>query len=120
MRADAFRRIALALDGAVEGAHMGHPDFRLEKTVFASLHSKNQFGVVKLTPEQQKDFIEGHPDTFAPESGAWGRSGYTRIILKAAEGERVGEALTLAWQNVKAAKSQRRTGTSKSKRKTGR
>jgi len=28
MRADDFRRIALGMKGAVEGAHMGHPDFR--------------------------------------------------------------------------------------------
>src|SRR5688572_29037591 len=28
MTAAAFRRIALGMSGAVEGAHMGHPDFR--------------------------------------------------------------------------------------------
>ena len=108
MTATAFRRIALALEGAVEGAHMGHPDFRITNRVFASLHSKDQFGVVKLTPEQQQDFIKDHPKAFAPESGAWGRSGYTRIILTAADGESVGEALTLAWQNVKATKPPRK------------
>ena len=111
MTPNAFRRIALALEGAVESAHMGHPDFRINNRVFASLHSKDQFGVVKLTPEQQQDFINDHANAFAPESGAWGRSGYTRVILKAADGESVGEALTLAWQNVKATKPKPRKKT---------
>jgi len=101
MDAKTFRRIALAFDGAIESAHMGHPDFRVDKRVFASLHHEDQFGMVKLTPDQQASLIEDHPDTFAPEAGAWGRSGCTRVILKAADEDAVGEALTLAWQNTK-------------------
>ena len=106
MKPEQFRRIALALEDAVEGGHMGHPDFRVNNRVFASLHSKDQFGMVKLTPDQQKDFIEDHPEMFGPESGAWGRSGYTRVTLKAADEDTVGEAMTLAWRNTR--KVQRR------------
>jgi hypothetical protein len=97
-----FRRIALGMEGAVEGAHMAHPDFRVNKRIFASLHSNDRFGMVKLTAEQQREFIDGHPGTFEPESGAWGRSGYTRVILKAADEDAVGEAMTLAWRNTRA------------------
>ena len=96
-----FRRIALALAGAVEGAHMGHPDFRIDKRIFASLHDNNQFGMVKLTPVQQASFIDDHPGAFAPEAGAWGRSGCTRVILSAVEEDALGEALTLAWRNTR-------------------
>lgn len=96
-----FRRIALALDGAVEGAHMGHPDFRVDKRVFASLHGDNQSGMVKLTPDQQAAFIEDHPEAFTPEAGAWGRSGCTRVTLKSITEDILGEALTLAWRNTK-------------------
>ena len=32
MTPNAFRRIALALDGAIESAHHGHPDFRVGGT----------------------------------------------------------------------------------------
>jgi hypothetical protein len=32
-----FRRLALSLPEAAEGAHMGHPDFRVRNKIFASL-----------------------------------------------------------------------------------
>lgn len=98
---DRFRLIALALDGATEGAHMGHPDFRVDKRIFASLHSNNQFGMVKLTPDQQAAFVEDHPEAFTPEAGAWGRSGCTRVILTAVGEDALGKALTLAWRNTR-------------------
>src|SRR3712207_3970758 len=56
-----FRRIALALTGAVEGAHMGHPDFRASGRIFATLHGNGKTGMVKLTPEQQNHFVTAHP-----------------------------------------------------------
>ena len=80
---------------------MGHPDFRVDKRIFASLHSGDQFGMVKLTPDQQATFIEDHPKAFSPEAGAWGRSGCTRVILTAIDEDTLGEALTLAWRNTK-------------------
>ena len=96
-----FRRLALALEGASEGRHMGHPDFRVDKRIFASLHTGDQFAMVKLTPDQQALFLEDHPAAFTPESGAWGRGGCTRVILSAVNEEALGEALTLAWQNTR-------------------
>jgi hypothetical protein len=103
MREHDFRRMALGLQGAVEGAHMGHPDFRVNGRIFATLHTGDLYGMVKLTPEQQQTLLEDHPRVFAPESGAWGRAGCTRVTLKAATPDVVGEALTLAWQNTSAA-----------------
>lgn len=103
-----FRRIALALEGASEGAHMGHPDFRVGNRIFASLHTNNQFGMVKLTPDQQASFIEDHPGAFTPEAGAWGRTGCTRVILEAVSEDALGETLTLAWTNTR--KTQKKRG----------
>ena len=75
MTEDDFREIALGLDGAVEGSHMGHPDFRANGRIFASLHDNDTTGMVALTPEQQAEFLRGHPAMFEPSSGAWGRQG---------------------------------------------
>jgi hypothetical protein len=98
MNDDDFRRMALALDGAIEAAHMGHPDFRANGRIFATLHGDGRHGMVKLTPEQQQRFMsEG--DGFTPESGAWGRQGSTRVVLADVDEDALGEALTLAWQN---------------------
>ena len=100
MTAREFRRIALGMKDAIEGAHMGHPDFRTSGKIFATLHADNTFGMVKLTPEQQQQFVADHPSAFAPESGAWGRQGCTAVRLDVADEEVVGEAMTLAWRNV--------------------
>ena len=67
--ADRFRRIALGMKGAVEGAHMGHPDFRVNGKIFATLHPDLQTGMVKLTPAQQEVLVREHPSAFAPENG---------------------------------------------------
>jgi hypothetical protein len=94
-----FRRIALGMKGTVESAHMGHPDFRIEGRIFATLHADRKHGMVKLTPEQQATFVRDHPIAFAPENGAWGRQGCTAVRLDVADEETVGEAMTLAWRN---------------------
>ena len=100
MNAQRFRHIALALDGAIEGAHMGHPDFRVNNRIFATLHHDRAFGMVTLTPDQQEECMHAHPDAFAPESGAWGRAGCTRVRLASVDEKTLGEAVTFAWQNT--------------------
>jgi hypothetical protein len=92
--------MALALDGVIESAHMGHPDFRVNGRIFATLKADNQHGMVKLTPDEQAAFIRSHPGSFAPESGAWGRAGCTRVTLKTVDEEVLGEVMTLAWQST--------------------
>jgi hypothetical protein len=107
MTANDFRRIALGFTGAIEGAHMGHPDFRAGGRIFATLHTGDKTGMVKLTPEQQQEFVSAHPEMFEPEVGAWGRQGCTRVHLREADLEVLGEAMTLAWQSVTAPRPSR-------------
>jgi hypothetical protein len=108
LTASDFRRIALGMTGAVEGGHMGHPDFRAHGRIFATLHPDQRFGMVKLTPEQQQDVVTANRAAFAPEKGAWGLQGCTAVRLDAADEETVGEAMTLAWQNSAAKPSRAR------------
>jgi hypothetical protein len=100
LTAEAFRRIAVGMKDAHEGAHMGHPDFRANGKIFATIHPDALFGMVKLTPEQQQEFVRAHPAVFAPENGAWGRAGCTSVRLDAVDEETLGEAMTLARQNA--------------------
>jgi len=93
------------MQGAVEGEHMSHPDFRANGRIFATLSHDAEWGMVKLTPEQQAGFARLEPETFVPAKGAWGRAGSTMVRLATADGDTVGEAMTLAWQGtVKAPK----------------
>ena len=112
LTADQFRDLALAMEGAIESAHMGHPDFRAHGRIFATLHPGNESGMVKLTPEQQQGFMKELSDAFAPESGAWGRQGCTKVTLAAVDEETLGHAITLAWQNTK-----KQTGATRKKKK---
>jgi hypothetical protein len=119
MTADDFRRMALGLEGAIEGAHMGHPDFRVNNRIFATLRHDNEWGMVVLLPEQQATFVRENPGTFVVEKGAWGRSGCTSVRLKLVEEDTLGEALTLAWQYI-ASKGPARSSTRKPAAKSAR
>ncbi|MGA2359320.1 MAG: MmcQ/YjbR family DNA-binding protein [Terriglobales bacterium] len=98
MKAADFRRIALSLEGSVEGSHMGAADFRVGGRIFATLASEDQgYGNLMLTPEQQAEFVRELPKVFLPIHGGWGRMGMTHIRLaKASEDVLVG-ALRAAW-----------------------
>lgn len=100
MTDDDFRDLALALDGTSEGAHMGHPDFRANNRIFASLRKDATTGMVKLTPDQQQVFLAEYPAMFTPSPGAWGRGGCTDVVLARARVAAVRAAMQLAWEGV--------------------
>ena len=103
MTPNGFRRIALGLEGAIEGAHHGHPDFRVGGRIFATLgYPDRRWGMVNLTPDQQRTWVRERPDAFVPVKGKWGEQGSTTVRLDAVDEEALGEALTLAWQNIAA------------------
>jgi hypothetical protein len=108
MTANDFRRIALGMQGTIEGQHMAHPDFRVNGRIFATIAPDPKWGMVQLTPQQQQDFIDADPETFVPASGAWGRGGSTMVRLATADRDTVGEAMTLAWQAAGAKKPPRK------------
>lgn len=101
MTPSGFRRIALALNGAEEHAHHGHPDFRVGGRIFATLgYPDRHWGALNLTPDQQRTRVSDYPDAFVPAKGKWGEQGATTVRLDAIDEETLGEALTLAWQNT--------------------
>jgi hypothetical protein len=100
LTADDFRQLVLALEGAIESSHMGHPDFRANGRIFATLHANDTFGMVKLLPDEQRALLRSHPKMFVPSAGAWGRSGCTNVRLEAADEAPVRGAVLLAWQHV--------------------
>ena len=101
----AFRKLALSLDGVVEGAHGGHADFRAGGRVFATLgYPGKDWGMVKLAPEQQQMLVAAEPAMFTPIKGTWGLRGATSVRLADVDARTLRSALTMAWRNVTAPK----------------
>jgi hypothetical protein len=101
MSSSRFRKVALALPGAVEGVHQGHADFRVAKRIFATIgYPDDDWGMVKLTPEQQSVLVEAEPEIFRPVPGGWGKYGNTNVRLAKADATTLRSALTMAWQNL--------------------
>jgi hypothetical protein len=101
MTAEEFRQLALSLPGAMEAAHMNHPDFRINGRVFATLaYPDDNWGMVKLTAEQQRSFIEKAPNVFRPCKGAWGQRGATNVHLASVNRALLQAALEVAGSNV--------------------
>lgn len=94
-----FRRLALRLPEAVEGAHMGHADFRVGGRIFATLGYPNErSAAVMLSPQDQDYLLRDHPGTFAPAAGKWGASGTTMVTLAQANIPTISAALEAAWR----------------------
>ena len=101
MTIDQFRRMALEIPTAVEQSHMNHPDFRVTGKIFASLGAPDaNWGMLKLTPDQQRAFIEKAPEVFKPCSGAWGRAGATNVYLASAKASLARAAIKAAAKNI--------------------
>jgi len=109
-RIDLFRRLALQLPGAVESSHMGHPDFRLNNNIFATLSAQDRgYGVLKLTPEQQQSFLADQPQAFSPVQGGWGRMGMTFVHLHQADDALIAGALSTAFHNLQKKQSEKKS-----------
>jgi hypothetical protein len=108
MTPDAFRTLALSFPEAVEQSHMGHPDFRVGGKIFATLAPDGTWGMVKLTPDHQADFIRNDHLTFEPIPGAWGKKGATKVKLPKAKTASVRSALATAWRNTAPKKLQQK------------
>ena len=103
MTPEDFRRIALAQPDAVEGAHRGTADFRVKKTIFATLgYPDAGHGMVRLKPEEQALLVEAEPAIFRPANGAWGAAGCTLVSLGTADAATLESAIGMARRRLDA------------------
>jgi hypothetical protein len=100
MTAEDFRTLALELPEAMEQSHMNHPDFRVRGKIFATIWPDDDWGMVKLTAEQQVMFCKSEPKVYVPIKGYWGKKGATSVNLRAAKKGSVRKALVAAWLNT--------------------
>ena len=103
MTAETFRKMALEYPDVAESSHMDHPDFRIAGKIFATLgYPDENWGMVKLTPEQQHSFVKKAPSVFNPCCGAWGQRGATKVHLASAKKMVLRPAFDAAWTNATA------------------
>ena len=95
MTVDEYRRIALGMDGAIESAHMGHPDFRVRRRIFATLWPDDGVGVVKTTREEMEALVDARPGVY--EARPWGATSWLRIHLAEADADEVADLVAEAW-----------------------
>jgi hypothetical protein len=101
MNAAAFRTLALELPGVIEASHQGHADFRVRGKIFATLgYPSEEWGMVRLAPEEQAKRVRQAPAVFVPAKGAWGEQGSTLVSLEAATVEIVRPAVRAAWERL--------------------
>lgn len=99
MRPSDFKRIALGLEGAEEGSHMGAVDFRVGGRIFATLASQDEgYGNLMFDLAAQEEFCLELPEVFRPCPGGWGRKGATHVVLAAADAALLRRALHAAWR----------------------
>jgi hypothetical protein len=84
--ADAFHRLALALEGPTEAPHSDRTAFRVART-FATLAPDRATANLKLAP-------------VAPVPNRWGAQGWTTVRLAALDPPDLAAALELAWRHT--------------------
>ena len=101
MNPAAFQALALSLPEAEASSHMGNADFRVRGKIFAGPgEGRDGAAIIKLTAEQQEMLCAAEPAVFWPVEGWWGRKGWTRLIIEAADETTAASALWMAWRNV--------------------
>ncbi|MFT3725878.1 MAG: MmcQ/YjbR family DNA-binding protein [Hyphomonadaceae bacterium] len=100
MTPSAFGKLALSMPEAEASSHFDVPDYRVGDKIFATAGRMDGKAVLKLTLDQQQILCEAEPDMFHPVESAWGRKGWTNLVLAKADVKTARSALWMAWKNV--------------------
>ena len=94
-----MRAIALELPGTQQKSHFGHPDFRVNNKIFATLWSGQHRSVLKLPRQHQEAAVRSDPATFRIPTGGE-RGGWTSVDLNRVEEAQFREFIRIAWESV--------------------
>ena len=90
-----LRRIALSLPGTTEKPHFDRASFRVDR-IYATLDAEGRTANFNFAPDEQEFKCQLAPEVFAPIGNAWGRSGWTAMMLAAATEDDLRAALEMA------------------------
>ena len=90
------RELVAALADAQEGAHHGHPDFRLGKKIFATLSEHEDRAALRLTHVEARALAERSPDVYRLVSDRE-PIGWVSVLLARADETELADLLEEAW-----------------------
>ncbi len=94
-----MRAIALELPDVQEKSHFGHPDFRFNNKIFATLWPGQNRGVLKLSREEQAALALANADVFSIPPGGE-RGGWTSINLAKVSEDEFRQLIRKAWASL--------------------
>jgi hypothetical protein len=90
------RELVASLPGAVESAHHGHPDFRVQKKIFATLSEAEDRAALRLTQPEARELASRQPTVFRLVSDREPYS-YVSVLLDAVAEDEFADLLEHAW-----------------------
>ena len=96
----AFGKLAVSMPEAEASSHFDVPDFRVAGKIFATAGRMDGKAVLKLSVDQQQILCEAEPAMFRPVDSAWGKKGWTNLVLAKADAKTAKSALWMAWKNA--------------------
>jgi len=87
MTVEDVREIVLSLPEAVEGAHHGHPDFRIGKSIFGTLWPDKDRAVLRLPTSLAESTVAEDEETYRIVSNSRGMAWLAVQISRADVGE---------------------------------
>lgn len=106
-KAKDFEAIALSLAGTAKAPHFDRIAFKV-KRIYASLAADGITANLRFTPDEQELRCMTHPQAFAPIDNAWGRQGWTAVVLAEVDSRELRAALETAWRHAATAPIRKR------------
>lgn len=102
-----FTRLAMALPETSSAPHFDRLAFKA-KRIFVTLAADGRSANFKFTPDEQEFKCETAPELFRAVENAWGKQGWTMMLLEPATEPDVAAALAMAHRHGAATTTARR------------
>lgn len=90
------RELVSQLPDSEEGAHHGHPDFRVRKKIFATLSETEERAALRLTSTEARALAERQPEVFRLVSDR-APVGWVSVLLAEVDDAEFADLLEAAW-----------------------
>jgi predicted DNA-binding protein (MmcQ/YjbR family) len=87
LTANRVRELVARLPGATEGVHHGHPDFRVQKKIFATLNEAEDRAALRLGQVEARELARSSPQTYRLVSDREPYSWVSVLLARADEAE---------------------------------